>query len=105
MASLEGVVEDLSNHGTYDTEVRIFQGCGKRVQGKGFIFLMMSSTSHCEMSEKQQNGRKVPGCGSTVGTGKAEELERRERMVFMSEKRDTIIAPLFCGLLKKRLAV
>lgn len=86
MASLEGMVDDLNNHGTYDTEVRFYQGCGKRVQGKGFILLMMSSTSRCEMSEKQQNGWKVPGCGSTFGTGKAEELEERRESTFCLKK-------------------
>jgi len=51
-----------------------------RAQVDCFIFLMRSSTSRCEMSEKQQNGWKFPGSGSTVGIGKAEELERREQM-------------------------
>lgn len=41
-------------------------GKGSRAQVDDFNFLMMSSTSRCEISEKQQKGWKVPGCGSTV---------------------------------------
>ena len=33
------------------------------------------------MSVKQRRGWVVPGCGSAVGTGGAEGLERMERMV------------------------
>lgn len=56
-------------------------GRGSRVQVDGFIFLMMSSASRCVMEEKQQRGWAIPGCGSAVGTGRAAELERRERML------------------------
>lgn len=57
-------------------------GKGSNAQVDGFIFLMMSSTSRCVISEKQQRGWEVPDGGLTAGAGKAgEELERRERMV------------------------
>ncbi len=56
-------------------------GKGSRVQVDGFIFLILSSTSCCEMSEKQQRGWGVSGCKSAVKTGRAEELDRKERML------------------------
>lgn len=57
------------------------KGSRAQVDMDDFIFLKMSSTSQCKISEKQQNGWKVPGCGSTVRTSKSEELDRREWMV------------------------
>ena len=56
-------------------------GKGSRAQVDGFIFLMMSSTSCCEMTKKQLRGWEIPGCGSAVGTGSVEKLDSRERMV------------------------
>lgn len=56
-------------------------GKGSMAQVDGFIFLIMFSTSCCEMSEKQQRGWEIPGCGLTVGTGITGELDRRERML------------------------
>lgn len=36
-------------------------GKGSRASVDGFIFLIMFSTSCCEMSEKQQRGWEIPG--------------------------------------------
>jgi len=59
-------------------------GKESRAQVDGFIFLMMSSTSRCEMAKKQQSGWEIPGCGLAVGTGSVEELDIMERMVSIS---------------------
>lgn len=88
--SLEGVVDNLSNQGTYGTKVRVHQGCKKRVQGASgwfnfFDYVLNLSTS---LSEKQQRVWGVPGCKLAVKKGRAEELDRRELMVstFSPEK-------------------
>ncbi len=54
-------------------------GKGSRAQVDGFIFLIMFSTSCCEIYEKRHRGWEIPGCGSTVGTDRTGELERTER--------------------------
>ena len=57
------------------------EGNGSGAQVEGFIFLMISSTSRCVMSMKQQRGWAIPGWGLTVGIGVAEGVERRARML------------------------
>ncbi len=86
MTSPKGVIYHFSNQGTYGAKILYYTemldftkavGKGSRVQVDGFIFLILSSTSCCEMSEKQQRGWGVSGCKSAVKTGRAEELDRK----------------------------
>lgn len=59
-------------------------GKGSRAQMVSFIFLMMSSTSRCEMSEKHLRCLEILSCGSADRTGRAEKLDRRERHLMVS---------------------
>ena len=52
-------------------------GKGSRAQVKGFILLMMSSTSCCETSGKQWTAWENPECGLTVRIGRVERRPNR----------------------------
>ncbi len=63
MTSPKGVIYHFSNQGTYGAKILYYTemldftkavGKGSRVQVDGFIFLILSSTSCCEMSENSR---------------------------------------------------
>lgn len=57
MASLEGVVVDLLDQGTYDTEVRFYQGCGKGVQSTHGRFRLSDDVLNLSLLDVRELGK------------------------------------------------